>query len=147
MGDFFLETNLEVLKYIYKNASMGIVGIDLVLKKCKVKKFCTLITMQKEEYEYISNQAKLLIEALGHKANKISMKDKIISNFMINAKIKDEKDASVIAQMLLKGTNMGVLDITKRLNNYKITDRKVKQLAKTLKQILENNLEELKFFV
>ncbi len=142
-----MDINVEVLKYIYKNASMGIVAIDLILEKSKSKKISNLILMQKEEYEYISGEAKNLLEKKGYNAYNINAKDKLISRFMIYMKIKDPKNASVIAKMLIKGTNMGILDITDRINNYKISDKKVKNLAKTLKQILENNLEELKLFI
>ncbi len=142
-----MELNIEVLQYIYQNSQMGVISIDAIVRRCSHKKFCDLLKMQKDEYTYISLQAQKIIKNLNYKLEKIGLFTRLMTNMTINVNINNETSVSKITRMLLKGTNMGILDITDKLNNYKITDRKIKSLAKTLKQTLENNLEELKKFI
>ena len=43
--------NIEFLNYIYKNAEMGVIGIDDVITKVDDEKFIKLLKIQREEYK------------------------------------------------------------------------------------------------
>ncbi len=142
-----MNENVSVLHYIYQNVQMGKISINYILSKCKSKKFCNMLKMHKEEYDYISLESQNILKKYEEKVKEINLFTKLLATTSMKFNINEETSISKITRMLLRGTNMGILDITDKLNNYKISDIKVKKLAKTLKQTLENNLEELKKYI
>ncbi len=142
-----MKENIIVLNYICQNTNMGIIAIDSIMSNINNKKFCKILKMQKEEYTYINMESKKYINRLNGLLKDISFTTKLISKMSIKLKVGKETSVNQLSKMLIKGTNMGIIDITEKINNYKITDIKTKKLAKTLKQTLENNLNELKNYL
>ena len=43
MGDFFMKKEIEMLNFIFKNAEMGIIGIDDLIEELEDTNFLSLI--------------------------------------------------------------------------------------------------------
>ena len=142
-----MEKNIDFLNYIYKNASMGIVGIDDVFVKAKSKDFKDLLIKQKIEYEDICNQAKELLKKSEADAEEINIMAKVGSSFMSSIKLAQDGTDSHIAKMMIEGTNKGIIEINEKLNNIPNVLKKSHKLAMRLLKTLQNNLTELKKFL
>ena len=142
-----MNENSEILEYIYQNAKMGVNSLTNLInmingKDNKIKK---IVEGELKGYEnFVKESEKLL------KKYKIEPKEKsIMANIFSFASMKldllnDNSDAR-IADMLTKGFTMGVVDITKRIDNFKDdADSKIINLAKDLKKFSEENIELLK---
>lgn len=142
-----MNENSEILEYIYQNAKMGVNSLTNLInmingKDNKIKK---IIEGELKGYEnFVKESEKLL------KKYKVEPKEKsIMANIFSFASMKldllnDNSDAR-IADMLTKGFTMGVVDITKRIDNFKDdADSKIINLAKDLKKFSEENIELLK---
>ena len=58
-------SNIKFLNLIYQNAQMGLIGIDMVIKKVENEKIAKLIGEQKKEYEkFLSDAHEILIMVL-----------------------------------------------------------------------------------
>ena len=67
---------------------------------------------------------------------------------MINMQTITDKSASHIAEMVMIGSNMGVIDAVKNINRYKDkASSDVVALMQRLKEFEENNIERLKKFL
>ena len=60
--------------------------------------------------------------------------------------LKDDSSKS-IAKLMIEGTNKGIIELTEHINSYDNTDAEIIVLANKFKDILENNIEELKSYL
>ena len=142
-----MDENKELLEYIYQNIDMGIKALNNLInaindKDNKIKK---IIEGEIKGYENYLKECKKIM-----KKYKIEPKSKgiiaDIGNYLGTKMemMKDNSDAR-IADMLTKGFTMGVVDITKRIDNYKgDADKDILNLAKKLLKFSEENIDFLK---
>ena len=142
-----MEKSIDFLNYMYKNAQMGIVGIDDVLKKSKAKEFKNLLEKQKIQYEDICNQVKEHLKAKEAKLEEINAMAKIGSSFVSSVEIAKNHTDSTIAKLMIEGTNKGIIKINEKLNNIPNIDKDVKKIAMKLLKTEQNNLNELKKYL
>ena len=139
-----MKDNIDYLNYVYQNARMGVVGIENIEDKVESEELKKIIKEQLEDYETICERAIDLYLSYNQEEKDINALVKI--NTYINAKISllgKEKDKE-IAKMMIKGSNIGIIEITEKINKYEYCDERVKTLAKQLLKIEERNLEKLK---
>ena len=74
--------------------------------------------------------------------------EKITSYLMINMKTLIDKSSSHIADMLIKGSSMGIVEATKQLHKYEgDVEKDIISLMKELQKMEEHNVEELKKYL
>lgn len=151
MGDFILKKNMseevEFLNYIYKNAEMGVIGIDDVIGKVSNEKFAKLLKSQREDYDSICTEAEDILKKYGKQNEEVGTMAKMSSKMMSEMKfLKDDSDQTV-AKMMMEGTNKGVIEITEKTNAYNNTDAEIVVLANRLKAMLEKNIDDLKKYL
>ena len=142
-----MEKNIDFLNYIYKNAEMGIIGIDDVYPKAKSKDLKRLLDKEKIEYEDICNQVKELLKNEEAQVEKINIMAKVGSSFVSSVEIAKDHTDSTIAKLMIEGTNKGIIEITEKLNNIPNIDKKAKHLAMRHLKTLQNNITELKKYL
>lgn len=145
-----MNENNELLLYVYENCKMGCDTLTTLIRTIQSKdnKIKQLLESELKEFEkYVKESEKLL------KKNKVEPKEKSmmasIGSYMgIKIEmIKDNSDAK-IADMLVKGMTMGIVDITKKLDNLKEeADKNVKKLAEKLKDYEQSEIKRLKEFL
>lgn len=142
-----MSEEVEFLNYIYKNAKMGIVGIDSVLTKATDEKFEKLLIKQKDEYDSICKEAYDILKKYGKEYEDVSALAKISTNIMSEMSLLKDDSIQNIAKMMVEGTTKGVVEIIEKLNAYNNTDVEITVLADRLKSMLENNIDELKKYL
>lgn len=142
-----MEKDLDFLNYMYKNAQMGIIGIDNVIGKVKGKQLKTLLEKQRVQYEDICNQATELLKKEDGTVEGINTMARVSTTFMVNMEMAKEPNDSCIAKMMIEGTNKGIIEINEKLNNIPNIPKKIVDLAKRLLKTEQNNLEELKKYL
>lgn len=142
-----MDMNIEMLNFIYQNAEMGQSTINQLLKISKDEKFGALLQSQLNEYRKIFNRAEQLIKQSGKEAKDISTRQKITVYIMINLETIKDKTPSHISEMMIQGSTMGIIDITKKIKEYAQADRDIMELAKQLLAFEQRNVEELKKFL
>ncbi len=142
-----MSEEVEFLNYIYKNAEMGVIGIDDIITKVSEEKFIKLLKSEREEYQSICNEAEDILKKYGKQNEEIGLMAKMSSKMMSEMKmIKDSTD-NTIAKMMMEGTNKGIIEITEKINAYNIEDAEIVVLANRLKSTLEKNIDELKKYL
>ena len=140
-----MSADAEMLNFVYQNSQMGVETLNQLLPMIDNEAFKKLIEPQLNEYKQIHEEAKELLNRHGYDEKGIGALEKIMTYLMIDMKTLMDKSSSHIAEMLIQGSNMGIIDAVKRINQYeKEAEKEVTALMKRLLKFEENNVERLK---
>lgn len=139
--------NAELLNFIYQNSGMGVdtIGqINVIVNDPELKK---QLNSQLAEYEKIHLEAKAMLNANGYEEKEINAFDKIRTYMMINIQTMLDKSPSHISEMLIIGSNMGIIDAIKNIRKYSNAESNILQLMQRLLSFEEDNVKSLKAFL
>jgi hypothetical protein len=142
-----LNGKAELLNFVYQNAQMGVNTIQQLIGIAEDEEFKNHLKAQLEEYEAILGQVKMALVESGHDEKGLGALEKIRTYLMINMQTMTDKSASHIAEMLMIGSNMGIINAIKNLKKYKDVDPKSRELMEKLLNIEEDNVQQLKKFL
>lgn len=139
--------NKEMLNYIYQNSQMGVNTIEQLVKISEDSKFKEYLDSQLKEYKEINQKTLDIIESMGFEEKGIGTFGEISTYMMINMKTLMDKSSSHIAEMMINGSTMGIIQATRALKNHGDTDKKIVALMERLIETEENNFQQLKKFL
>lgn len=139
--------NTELLNYIFQNSQMGKETIEQLLGIVKEKKVLDHMQIQLVEYQDLNNSARKMLHETGCEEKDIHAMAKISAYMSISIKTLKNKSPSHIAEMMIEGSTMGVIEATKNINHYKDADKKIITLAEKLLKTEESNIEHWKKFL
>lgn len=140
-----MSADAEMLNFVYQNSQMGVETLNQLLPMIDNEAFKKRIEAQLKEYKQIHEEAKELLNRHGYDEKGIGALEKIMTYLMIDMKTLMDKSSSHIAEMLIQGSNMGIIDAVKRINQYeKEAEKEVTALMKRLLKFEGNNVERLK---
>lgn len=142
-----MDANIEMLNYIYQNAQMGENTLEQLMKISKDENFNKLLGSQFSEYKEIFNEAQQKLTALNKEAKDLSAGRKVMTYIMINFETLKDSSPSHISQMLIQGSTMGIIAITKNLKEYKDANQDIISLGQKLLEFEQQNVEECKKFL
>ena len=126
---------------------MGIDGIKLVKKHCKNRSLRKTLSRQLSEYGEMYDRASGLLNRLGESPQKINAAAKISTHIAMTAKGLRNRSSSHIAEMMIQGNTMGVIQMTRQKKRCRGCNSEVMRLAEELIVTEENNIDEMKFFL
>ena len=139
--------DISVLNSIYRNAKTGAQAIDDLLPKAEDSSFVSDLKTQYKEYESISREAASRIVNLGGEPEpvgemkKLGMKMGVTMNTMAN----DETEH--LAELMIKGSNMGIVTMTKVVNGHSTASPETLGLAQKLITCEHDNISRLKAYL
>ena len=142
--------NNEILNFIYQNSEMGTETIKHLIDITEGSandEFKDILYSQYNEYKKIFKECEKMIKDRGHDPKDINKFQKITTYIMINLKTLTDKSSSHISEMLIQGSTMGIIDVTKRINQYDDADKDILDLANRLLEFEKDNQEEWKKFL
>jgi hypothetical protein len=139
--------NAELLNFVYQNSQMGVVTIKQLIGIVKDENFKNYLESQFNEYNEIHRSAQELLNENGYDEKGISTLEKIRTYLMINIQTLADKTPSHISEMLIIGSNMGIINAVKNINKYKNAESNILNLMERLLRFEENNVQELKKFL
>lgn len=137
----------ELLNYILQNAEMGKDTINQLLSIAEDEKFRQELRNQLAEYIGIHEEARKMISEKGGEIKEINKIAKISTDMSINIKTIMDKSVSHIAEMMINGSVMGIINIIKKLKEYHIKNDEIAKLGNDLLKIEEDNFNRLKEFL
>lgn len=142
-----MNMNAELLNFIYQNSQMGVDTISQLIEISEDEKFKDYLNVQLKGYRDIHSDAKEALNENGFDEKGISAVEKIRTYIMINMKTITDKTSSNIAEMLIIGSNMGVIDAIKNLKKYNRAEKDIQKLMEKLLKFEESNIQDLKAFL
>ena len=103
MGGAAVNTNVELLNFIYKNAEMGKQTLPQLLEVCEDASFREVILSQLREYQEICEAAASMAREEHQEAKGIGAMAKISSYLSVNMNTMIDKTSSHLAEMMMQG--------------------------------------------
>lgn len=142
-----MEENLNVLDELNKGATMGMDAIKYVLEKVEDDGFKKVLENQYSDYEAVSNKVGEIYSKYSSKEpHETNAANKVMTWYGIQMKTFVDKSNSKIAELLLQGTNMGIIEGRKMLNNKKVDDE-IHRLLEAFVNMQEEWVEQLKKYL
>lgn len=143
-----MEENINALDELNKGACMGMDAIKFIIDKVDSKKFKDGLLNQYKKYEDISLKINNLYSRYNdtdtpHETNAL---EKVMTWYGIEMKTITDHSDSKIAELLLKGTNMGIIE-GRRLLNHKEVDKTVHELIDEYVIMQEDSANDLKNYL
>lgn len=147
IGDIMKE-NINALDELNKGTTMGMEAIEQIKDKIGSDRFKKVIEKQYEDYKMISERIEELYNEYNNRKqpHEISTMTKMMTWYDLNVKMMMDNSDSKIAEVLLKGTNMGIIEGKKIYNNKKL-DKKVVKIVDEYIEMQEKIVEDLKEFL
>lgn len=142
-----MDNNINTLDELNKGCCMGIDALSFTIEKIDEEKFRELLEKQLHEYQVLSDKiSDLYREYTDSSIHETNIMEKMMTWYGINKDVVLDKSVSKVADLLINGTNMGVIEGQKLLNN-KTMDKKVHKICKEYVKMQQSYIEKLKEFL
>ncbi len=142
-----MKEDINALDEIHKGACMGKDAIDFVLDKVEDKNLIKELKREYKDYSAIEEKIDKIYQKYSDKdPHSTSAMTKAMTWSGIEMKTMTDKSTSKIAELLLQGVNMGIIEGRKILNNKELNNE-VHDIASTYVNMQEKSVEELKKFL
>ena len=141
------KNEINVLDEINKGACMGRDAIHFILDKVKDEDLKSELDIQYNKYKEIAKKICELYPEYSEKhPHETNTMNKVMTWYGIEMKTMMDDSTSKIAELLLQGTNMGIIE-GRKLLNHKHTDKEVHRLVQEYVAMQEDAVEKLKHFL
>ena len=142
-----MKENINALDEISKGTCMKMDATKDIIDKIEEKEFKKLVEDQYKEYEKIKKEIDDIYDEFSDKEpHETNAMNKAMTWSSINMKTMNDTSTSKIAEILLQGTNMGIIEGRKILNNKNI-DKKIHKIIEEYVDIQEKYVEKLKKYL
>ncbi len=139
--------NLEVLNKIYENAQMGTNSITYVSEKTDDTELLKELQNELQQYNEVSAEASQKILELNEIPKETGPMAQVGLWSSVQMNTLMDKSTSHIAEMMMQGNAMGVIDMAKTIKNAENKSTDAEQLAQKLIETEENNFQNMKQFL
>lgn len=139
--------DVKLLTKIFQNAKLGSQSIEELLEKVKDNNFKAIISTQQNKYDVIAKECEMLAKSadVNLKDNCIITKTKQAT--MVGLSTLLDQSTRHLAELMIQGSSMGVIDIIKNLHDYHCAEEEILKLGKQLQTMQEKYIEDLKKFL
>lgn len=142
-----MEENKNALDEINKGCTIAIEAINNLIEKVDNKDLKKDILKQLDYYHEIESKINELYTCYSQsEPHEIGSFTKMMNNYMTTVKTMMDHTDSKIAEMLLQGTNMGIIEGERILNNKKL-DKKVEKIINEFIKNQKMVVEDLKKYL
>ena len=145
-----MEEKFEILEQVHRDSAMAIHSIEKLREALKEKdnKIKSYIEEILKEYQEFEEETRKILEENNKEVSTPGVIAKMGSSMGILKEVKEDNSDSSIADMLIQGISMGVLEIEKKLSQYeKELEKEHKSIAKKFLKFQEKTIEHLKDYL
>lgn len=141
--------DLNVLDEINKGATMGMDAIEFIEKKVGDENFRNVLNTEYSKYQEISNRANDLYAKFptDKEPHETSAMNKIMTWWGVQMKVMTDQSNSNISELLMNGTNMGIIEGRRLINQNPNINKDIHTLLCDFVKMQEDSVETLKNFL
>lgn len=141
------KNEINVLDELNKGACMGMDATKFILDKVEDNDLRKELENQYKEYKKMVDKiGELYPEYSRKEPHETTLMNKAMTWYGIQMRTMNDQSNSKIAELLLQGTNMGIIE-GRRLLNHKGTDEEVHKLVEEYVDMQESAVEKLKTYL
>ena len=142
------KTELELYNRISENADMGADALRTLLPKVKNHDLRELIAEQQSAYLNYSARAAAELAKSGRSPAAKGPIQKLPAKLGINMNLCLDGSASKVAEMVISGSDMGIIDLTKAMNRLEAgASKEAESLGREVIEFEERNISNMKKFL
>lgn len=139
--------NLTILNETAKAAKMGMDSITYLSEKVGDKDMRNDLSTQYNGYENILKKLDTQFEKYGEIPDDTKLGSKMMLWTGVQFNTMTDKTNSHIAELMIQGNNMGIVECQKLLNHNPRADQTVKDILNEFVTFQNNNIEKMKEFL
>lgn len=142
------DINVKVLNEVNKGTTMGMDAISYVASKVGDPKFQQVLDVEYGKYKKIYNRVdEIYSQYSNDKPQETNAMNKMMTWYGVQMNTMTDKSNSNISELLLQGTNMGIIEGRRLLNNNPSVDPEVRQILNDFVVMQEDSVETLKKYL
>lgn len=140
--------NLNILDEVNKGATMGMDAISYVSEKVVDDDFKEVLDTEYNKYKDISNRVNNLYDNYSSKEpHETNAMNKMMTWYGIQMKTMVDDSTSKLSELLMQGTNMGIIEWRRLLNQNQNIEPDVKNILNDFVVMQEDSVETLKKYL
>lgn len=140
--------NLNVLDEVNKGATMGMDAISIVSEKVKDNTFKEVLDTEYNKYKDISNRVNDLYSNYSDKEpHETNAMNKMMTWYGVQMRTMVDDTTSKLSELLMQGTNMGIIEGRRLLNQNHDIGTDVKNILNDFVVMQEDSVETLKKYL
>ena len=140
--------NLNILDEINKGATMGMDAISYVSEKVRDNNFKKVLDTEYNKYKNISTRVNKLYNNYSNKEpHETNTMNKVMTWYGVQMKTMTDDSTSKLSELLMQGTNMGIIEGRKLLNHNTNIEHDVKNILNDFVVMQEDSVETLKKYL
>ena len=136
---------IDELNALYKNTDMGSTAISNILSKTSDEKLKTELSSQLEMYKNHSKQLENQMAFYGEVPKGAGNMTKAYTNMAIKMSMLKDNSTSNIAEKMIQGTNMGIIELNKLMNS--TNNKRIQNQAQEILNNEQEYIDRLKQFL
>lgn len=142
-----MKENINALDEIHKGACMGVDALSFVLDKVEDKEFKKELEREYNDYKMIASEIEEIYPKYNDdKPHETNVMNKAMTWSEVEMKTINDKSNSKIAELLLNGVNMGIIE-GRRILNKKEIDGEVSKIVSKYVTMQERSVDVLKSYL
>lgn len=142
-----MDTNRYILNELNKGIKMGMDSISNVSEKVQDDRFKLDLKYQYDEYNKILNEVNNELTHYDDFPKELNPMQKAMGWMGVEMNTITDKSNSKIAELMIQGTNMGIIEGVKLLNQNPNAKEEVKNTLNKFVKFQENTVEQLKKYL
>ena len=142
-----MDNNRYILNELNKGIKMGMDSISNVSEKVQDDRFKQDLKFQYDEYNKILDEVNNELTNFDDFPKELNPMQKAMGWIGVEMNTLADKSNSKIAEMMIQGTNMGIIEGVKLLNHNPEADAEVKDVLNKFIKFQENTVEQLKKYL
>ena len=140
--------NLNILDEVNKGATMGMDAISYVSEKVKDGDFKQVLNGEYNKYQNISNRVNDLYSHYSSKEpHETNVMNKMMTWYGIQMKTITDDTTSKLSELLMQGTNMGIIEGRRLINQNNNIEPDVESILNEFVTMQEDSVETLKKYL
>ena len=139
--------NLELLNKIHKGLVMGMESISVITPKVGDRNFRDDLNYQYNEYGKVLDKIDAKFEEASIKPVDTNPGEKMMGWTALQMNTMMDKSNNKIAELLIRGNTMGIVQGREILNQSPDLDKNTKNIVNEFIQLQENNIDKLKNYL
>ena len=136
-----------ILNQVNQGIRMGMDSISNVSEKVQDSRLKDELLFQYDKYNEILNEVNDELSNYDNFPKDLNPMQKAMSWMGVEMNTLTDKSNSKIAEMMIQGTNMGIIEGVKLLNHNPDTDQPIKDILNKFIDFQQNNVERLKKYL
>ena len=140
--------NLNILDEVNKGATMGMDAIEIVSEKVSDAEFKHVLDVEYNKYKGISERVNDLYSNYSEKEpHETGTMTKMMTWYGVQIRTITDDTTSKLSELLMQGTNMGIIEGRRLLNHNEHADHDVQNILNDFVVMQEDSVETLKKYL